>query len=81
MFCQIYGERRNRNFTSVDIANEIVRVVPTVVGRECGPLVGQPVGDMAGGMCVIEVFEELEGKSYQHVYKRGASKWRFAVSE
>ena len=42
----IWGER-NRNFTPVDIANGLIRVVPTVVGRACGPLVGQPVGDIA----------------------------------
>ncbi len=31
----------------VDIANGLIRVVPTVVGRACGPLVRQPVGEMA----------------------------------
>lgn len=46
MYCQIYVERRNRNFTPVNTANGLkYRVVTKGVGRACGPLVGQPVGE------------------------------------
>jgi hypothetical protein len=76
MYCQIYGERRNRSFTPVDITNGLIRVVPTVVGRACGPL-----GDIAGSMCFIELFKRLEGMSFWRVDKWDASEWRFVVTE
>ena len=61
MYRRISRERRYRKFTPVDIANGLIRVVPKVVGKAYGPLVGQPVGDIACACALLKYLKELEG--------------------